>query len=112
MSGSSTNSKIRWATLDKEAFDIVEAFRRLEWLLWLGPVICPDHRKLIYIFDPQTAVSKLLSKATSQCLLTNRATYLEMFRCSIRPIAGTVVLWGHLLWRYVIQGVQLQYAPM
>ena len=40
----------------------METFRRLEWLLWSRPVICTEHWNLIYIFNPQTAASKL-SKA-------------------------------------------------
>ena len=99
VSGSFTNSKLRWAILDKEAFAIVETFRRLEWLLWSGPVICTDHRNLIYIFNPQTAGSKL-SKATSQRLL-NWATYLGIFQYPIRHVAGTDNLWDDLLSRWI-----------
>lgn len=98
VSGSFTNSELRWATLDREALAIVETFRRLEWLLWSGPVFT-DHRNLIYIFNPQTAVSKL-SKAASQRLL-NWATFLGKNQYSIRHIEGEENLWGDLLSRWI-----------
>ena len=34
LSGSFKGSQLRWATVDKEAFAIVNTFRRLEYLLW------------------------------------------------------------------------------
>ncbi|CAN0569674.1 unnamed protein product, partial [Laminaria digitata] len=98
LSGSFRGSQLRWPTLDKEASAIVEVYKRAEWLLWNGAVICTDHRNLIYIFNPLTVITKL-SKATSQRLL-NWATFLGQYPYTIQHIAGTANVWGDLLSRW------------
>ena len=96
VSRSFTNSNLRWATLVKEAFALVGTVRRLEWLLCSGPVICTDHRNLMYILNLQTAVSNL-SKVTSQGL--NELGYIPWkLKYSIGHIDGK---WGDLLSRRI-----------
>ena len=58
-------SQQRWATVEKEGFDMVSTFKRLEYLLWNGEHIYTDHRNLVYIFDPKACVLSV-AKATAQ----------------------------------------------
>ncbi|KAH9150968.1 hypothetical protein AeRB84_006310 [Aphanomyces euteiches] len=54
LSGSFTGSSCRWPTIEKEAFAVVEACKRLEYLLLREEDFrsFTDHRNLIYIFNP------------------------------------------------------------
>ena len=67
LSGSFKGSQLRWATVDKEGFAIVNTFRRLEYLLWGGVHIFTDHRNLKYIFNPEACVTSV-TKAMAQRL--------------------------------------------
>lgn len=89
VTGLFTKSDSRWATLDKEAFAIVETFRRLEWLPSLGSVVCTDHRI-------QPANSRVSTEQPANVCLTHT---LENFKYSTRHISGTENLWGDLLSR-------------
>ena len=59
LSGSFKGSELRWATVDKEGFAIVNIFRRLEYLLWGGVHIFRDHRYLTSIFNPEACVTSV-----------------------------------------------------
>ncbi|GMF48372.1 unnamed protein product [Phytophthora fragariaefolia] len=54
LSGRFVGVAARWPTIEKEAFAIVKATRRLEYLLLRpkGFRLYMDHRNLVYIFDP------------------------------------------------------------
>ncbi|KAE9260888.1 hypothetical protein PR003_g34164, partial [Phytophthora rubi] len=54
LSGRFAGASSRWATIEKEAFAIVESTRRLEYLLLRprGFHLYTDHRNLVYMFDP------------------------------------------------------------
>ncbi|KAE9054731.1 hypothetical protein PF005_g33085 [Phytophthora fragariae] len=54
LSGRFAGASSRWATIEKEAFAIVESTRRLEYLLLRprGFHLYTDHRNLVYIFNP------------------------------------------------------------
>ncbi|KAJ8524224.1 hypothetical protein ON010_g16894 [Phytophthora cinnamomi] len=54
LSGKFVGAASRWAIVEKEAFAIVEACQRLDYLLLRpgGFTIFTDHRNLIYIFNP------------------------------------------------------------
>lgn len=57
LSGRFVEVNSRWATIEKEAFAIVESIPRLEYLLrWpAGFRLYTDHRNLVYIFSPSTS---------------------------------------------------------
>ena len=67
LSGSFKGSQLRWVTVDKEGFTIVNTIRRLEYLLWGGVHIFTDHRNLTYIFNPEACVTSA-TKAMAQRL--------------------------------------------
>ena len=59
LSDSFKGSQLRWATVNKEGFAIVNTFRRLEYLLWGGVHIFTDHRNLTFIFNPEACVTSV-----------------------------------------------------
>ena len=59
LSDLSKRSQLRWATVDKEGFAIVNTFRRLEYLLWGGVRIFAGHRNLKYGFNPGECVTSV-----------------------------------------------------
>lgn len=99
LSGSFTGSQLRWATVDKEGFAIVNTFRRLEYLLWGGVHIFTDHRNLQYIFNPEKCVTTV-TKAMAQ-RLENWKGVLGQYRYAIEHISGDRNCWGDLLSRWV-----------
>ena len=99
LSGSFKGSQLRWATVDKEGFAIVNTFRRLEYLLWGGVHIFTDHRNLTYIFNPEACVTSV-TKAMAQ-RLENWKAVLGQYRYAIEHIPGERNCWGDLLSRSV-----------
>ena len=99
LSGSFKGSQLRWATVDKEGFAIVNTFRRLEYLLWGGVHIFTDHRNLTYIFNPEACVTSV-TKAMAQ-RLENWKAVLGQYRYAIEHIPGERNCWGDLLSRWV-----------
>ena len=99
LSGSFKGSQLRWATVDKEGFAIVNTFRRLEYLLWGGVRIFTDHRNLKYIFNPEECVTTV-TKAMAQ-RLENWKGVLGQYRYQIEHIPGERNCWGDLLSRWV-----------
>ena len=67
LGGSFKGSQLRWATVDKEGFAILNIFRRLEYLLWGGVHIFTDHRNLTYFSPPEACVTSV-TKAMAQRL--------------------------------------------
>ena len=67
LSGSFKGTHLRWATVDREGFAIVNTFRRLEYLFWGGVHIFTDHRNVTYIFSPDACVTSV-TKAMAQRL--------------------------------------------
>ena len=99
LSGSFKGSQLRWATVDKEGFAIVNTFRRLEYLLWGGVHIFTDHRNLTYIVNPETCVTSV-TRAMAQ-RLENWKAVLGQYRYAIEHIPGERNCWGDLLSRWV-----------
>ena len=98
LTGSFKGSQLRWATVDKEGFAIVNTFRRLEYLL-CGVHIFTDHRNLTYIFNPEpcgTSVTKAMAQR-----LENWKAVLGHYRYAIEHIPGERNCWGDLLSRWV-----------
>ena len=79
-------SQLCWPTVDKESFAILSAFQCVPYLLWDGSNIFCDHRKLAYIFSPQSC-GVTLNKAASQRLAGWRA-YMSQFNYVIQHIPG------------------------
>jgi hypothetical protein len=59
LSGTLTGAASRWATVEKEAFALVETVKRADYLLHRpgGFMLFTDHLNLRYIFSPATVLS-------------------------------------------------------
>jgi hypothetical protein len=95
LSDSFKGSELNWSVTDKEAWAIVVAYRRLEYLLWGSVYIFTDHRNLAYVFSPSEAVTTI-SKTTSS-RLARWAVLLGQNAYTIYHIAGELNVWGDLL---------------
>ena len=99
LSGTFKGASSNWAVIEKEAFAIVHACRRLDYLL-----LCPggfslftDHLNLVYVFNP-TAVTTVQRYQAAK--LARWATTLRAFQYTIEHVAGDLNVWADLLSRW------------
>ncbi|KAL4087092.1 hypothetical protein PRIC1_012992 [Phytophthora ramorum] len=91
--GRFTGAVSRWATIEKEAFAIVETTRRLEYLLLpKGFRLYTDHRNLVYIFNPYGVDSTMARYQTDK--LQRWSISLMAFRYVIEHMPGDQNAWG------------------
>lgn len=92
-------SEKNWAIVEKEAYAIVEACRRLDYMVKRpeGFRIYTDHRNLRFIFDP-TGRSDLGTTSTEK--IARWAHLLMGFRYKITHIPGEDNVWADLLTRW------------
>lgn len=100
LSGRCVGAASRWPTIEKEAFAIVEATRRLEYLLMRpgGFHLYTDHRNLVYIFNPlgtDGAMARYQADKVQRWALS-----LMSFKYVIEHVPGEVNAWGDLLSRW------------
>ena len=81
ISGSFKGAMSRWSVFEKEAFAIVNAMSRLDYLTCCGLTnIYTDHRNLVFIFDPQrqqpTMPAYLVSKIQRWALILSQFEYI------------------------------------
>jgi hypothetical protein len=100
LSGRFTGASSRWATIEKEAYAIVESTRRLEYLLLRprGFRLYTDHRNLVYIFNPRGVDSTMARYQADK--LQRWALSLMAFRYVIEHVPGEQNAWGDLLSRW------------
>ncbi|KAE9289660.1 hypothetical protein PF008_g25832 [Phytophthora fragariae] len=100
LSGRFVGAAARWPTIEKEAFAIVEATRRLEYLLLRpkGFRLYTDHRNLVYIFDPYATDGAMARYQADK--LQRWAMSLLSFRYVIEHVPGEANVWGDLLSRW------------
>ncbi|KAE9282551.1 hypothetical protein PR003_g27380 [Phytophthora rubi] len=100
LSGRFVGASSRWSTIEKEAFAIVEATRRLEYLL-LRPAgfrLYTDHRNLVYIFNPYATDGAMARYRADK--LQRWALSLMSFKYVIEHVPGEENVWGDLLSRW------------
>uniref|UniRef100_H3H555 Reverse transcriptase n=1 Tax=Phytophthora ramorum TaxID=164328 RepID=H3H555_PHYRM len=100
LSGRFVGAAQRWPTIEKEAFAIVEAVRRLEYLLLRprGFHLFTDHRNLVYIFNPYATDGMMARYQADK--LQRWALALMSFRYVIEHVPGEENAWGDLLSRW------------
>jgi transposase InsO family protein len=100
LSGRFVGAASRWPTIEKEAFAIVEATRRLEYLLLRpgGFRLYTDHRNLVYIFAPHGENSTMARYQADK--LQRWAMSLMSFKYVIEHVPGESNVWGDLLSRW------------
>jgi hypothetical protein len=87
LSGAFKGAGLRWSTIEKEAFAIVAACKRLDYLLHRqgGFLIYTDHRNLKYVFgvEPEGGLPRYLSDK-----LARWAVVLSSFNYKIQHVTG------------------------
>lgn len=98
LSGLFKDAQLNWSIIEKEGYPIIEATKRLDYLLLRqkGFKIFTDHRNLIYIF---TAERKNISLPTSH-RLQRWALQLASFKYTIEHIDGEQNVWADMLSRW------------
>jgi hypothetical protein len=96
-SGTFTGPQVNWSIIDKEAYPIVHACVRLEWLLMVpsGFRMFCDHRNLVHIFAPDDDVKKHIRGR-----LLRWAARIMTYRYTIEHIGGEDNLWADLISRW------------
>ena len=97
LSGVFRRSQLCWPRVDKKCFAIMSAFQRVPYLLQDGSNVSCDHRKLAYIFSPQSC-GVMLSKAVLQ-RLAGWCACMCQFNYVIQHILGENNHWVGLLSR-------------
>ncbi|KAJ0393724.1 hypothetical protein ATCC90586_011174 [Pythium insidiosum] len=100
LSGRFVGAACRWATIEKEAFAIVEATRRLEYLLLRpsGFHLFTDRRNLVFIFNPRGVENAMARYQADK--LQSWALSLMAFKYVIEHVPRDNNVWGDLLSRW------------
>lgn len=55
------DTELRWYTIEKESYAIMETVERMHWLLATdrGFDLFTDHNNLVFLFDPTTAIADI-----------------------------------------------------
>jgi RNase H-like domain found in reverse transcriptase len=110
LSGEFKDASFNWSTAEKEAFPIVQAFERLDYIL-AGKTneLHTDHRNLIYIFDPHGS-NPSVSRHVARKLM-RWAYKMCAFRYIINHVPGEQNLWADLLTRWAVRSAQRLARP-
>ncbi|POM64292.1 Hypothetical protein PHPALM_20207 [Phytophthora palmivora] len=98
--GRFTGAQLRWPTIEKEAFAIVESAKRLEYLLLRpgGFHLFTDHRNLVYMFNP-TATDGAMQRYQAD-KLQRWAMTMTSYRYVIEHVRGSDNVWVDMLSRW------------
>ena len=100
LSGTFSGAAKKWSIIEKEAFAIVEACKRADYLLHgeRGFRLYTDHRNLKYIFDPHS-IDSTVPKYTAD-KLQRWSLILMGHRYTIYDIPGDSNVWADLSSRW------------
>lgn len=101
LSGQFSGAQEHWSTYEKEAFAVVQTFRRLNYLLGCSDhvTIFTDHRNLLFTFHP-TAVEPSLGR--HKVLKVIRwALYLSAFSYTIEHVPGELNTMADIMTRWM-----------
>ncbi|KAE8980295.1 hypothetical protein PR002_g24168 [Phytophthora rubi] len=100
LSGRFTGAQLRWPTIEKEAYAIVESVKRLEYLLLRpgGFHLFTDHRNLAYIFNPSATDGSMQRYQADK--LQRWAMAMTSYRYVIEHIRGDDNAWADMLSRW------------
>jgi RNase H-like domain found in reverse transcriptase len=102
LSGPFKDPLASWATVEKEAYSIVESMIRFEHIVGGHHVsLYTDHSHLVYIFDPYGQNPGIARHTASK--LMRWAVKLSSFRYTIEEIAGDVNKFADLLTRWAVR---------
>jgi hypothetical protein len=100
LSGSFSNASLRWPIVEKEAYAVVEACKRLDYLVVRpgGFRLFTDHRNLVYIFNPSGSNANMAKYQADK--LQRWALVMSTFPYTIECLPGDANVWGDLLSRW------------
>ena len=100
LSGSFHGASSRWSTPEKEAAAIIYSVQRLDYLLMRpeGFHIFTDHSNLIFMFNPETAATRLNRASFSK--VQRWGMILAQYQYTIIHISGEQNCWADLLSRW------------
>ena len=112
LSGSFKGAAMRWSTVEKEAYPIVESLDRLKHFLLRekGFIICTDHRNLVYILNPSERANETRRHVNDR--LERWAAKMMGYRYTIHHIAGVENVWADLLTRWAREPDRKQRATV
>jgi transposase InsO family protein len=108
LSGSFTGAMRRWPIIEKEAYAIIAACDRLDWLLQRadGFSLFTDHHNLLYVFNPNG--SHGAQSAHSAAKLIRWALKLSSYRYTIEHVSGSDNVWSDMLTRWAAPSLQVR----
>lgn len=101
LSGSFTEREEHWSTYEREAFAIVEAFRRLDYLLTCDMTtrVFTDHRNLLFAFNPIAMEPSLGRHKVLKVVLW--ALFLSAFTYRIKHVPADANTWPDIMTRWM-----------
>jgi hypothetical protein len=102
ISGNFTSSQKNWSTIEKEAYPIVLAMKKLQHFLSnpRGFRLFTDHRNLVFVFSPSG------TKKASTDRLLRWSDLISSFRFVVEHIPGSYNVWADILSRWKSMSVQ------
>lgn len=101
LSGTFSDREEHWSTYEKEAFAVVQAFKKLDYLLACDTStrVFTDHRNLLFTFNP---ISMEPSLGRHKVLKVVRwALFLSAFTYRIEHVPGDVNTWPDIMTRWM-----------
>ncbi|KAF0699577.1 Aste57867_9865 [Aphanomyces stellatus] len=100
ISGTFAGASVRRPIVEKEAYAVVEACKRLDYLIVRpgGFRLFTDHRNLVYMFNPRGSNGTLAKYQADK--LQRWALVMSTFPYTIECLPGDVNVWGDLLSRW------------
>lgn len=100
LSSSFTGAKLGWSTYEKEAFAIVQTFKKMEYAIIssMKTFIFTDHRNLLFVFNPHSLNPDLKAHIVSK--VQRWALYLSQFTYIINHIPGDENVMADIMTRW------------
>ena len=101
LSGTFSEREEHWSTYEREAFAVIQAFRKLDYLLACDPTtrVFTDHRNLLFTFNP---VAMEPSLGRHKVLKVIRwALFLSAFNYRIEHVPGDSNTWPDIMTRWM-----------
>jgi len=101
LSGTFSEREEHWSTYEREAFAVVQAFRKLDYLVACDPSthVFTDHRNLLFTFNP-TAMEPSLGRH-KVLKVVRWALFLSAFTYRIEHVPGDINTWPDIMTRWM-----------
>jgi RNase H-like domain found in reverse transcriptase len=112
LSGKFIGAERRWPIIEKEAFAIVAACQKLDWLLQCpqGFSLFTDHKNLLYVFNLHVSNPNIAGHTAAK--LVRWALKLSAYRYKIEHIPGHQNVWSDMLTRWAAPEVRARISSL